>query len=173
MFFANSSITIFYYTASMQLLAKHWFYFYIFFLLPVQSGQLQLKHFGQFIDQHQHLLKNLLCDKYNSNGENNDGSTNIIGLDFSANRENLTLFQLIESDNKVLNKIMLGNNYRRLLLLCNFYHFFSGFFNLNSFCKFDWSNTPFVHWSWSNVSSFCIHRWGVYSWKYIYYNNPL
>ena len=67
------------------------------------SGEELLKKFGSFLRTYKENLENLSGES----GINQNNSTNLFRLDYSHDKENLNEFQLIESDNKLLNKILL------------------------------------------------------------------
>ncbi|XP_055688108.1 WASH complex subunit 4 [Lutzomyia longipalpis] len=68
-------------------------------------GEQQLRQFGKFLDSHSHLLLSL--DGDHSAPERGGTFTKChttIDYKYRGNCENISLFQLVESDNKVLNK---------------------------------------------------------------------
>ncbi|CAO1421142.1 unnamed protein product [Diamesa serratosioi] len=67
------------------------------------SGEELLRKFGSFLRTYKENLENLSGES----GISKNNSSNLFRLDYSHDKENLNEFQLIESDNKLLNKILL------------------------------------------------------------------
>lgn len=75
------------------------------------SGETQLRLFGTFLENHVKLLDNLLVNDDESNYHRNTGKPNLlqcspVAINFDMRQEQLTLFQLVNTNNKVLNKIV-------------------------------------------------------------------
>ncbi|XP_059616023.1 WASH complex subunit 4 [Phlebotomus argentipes] len=68
-------------------------------------GEQQLRQFGKFLETHNRLLTSLENDQTAPEGEKIFTKCNMpIYYGYSGENENISLFQLVESDNKVLNK---------------------------------------------------------------------
>lgn len=86
--------------------------FCFFIIITVLSGEKQLKKFGSFLDDHRKMMTKIICtddhnkNKYHKINRLSIEKTGPVLLQYNFTGENISYFQLCESDNKILNKIL-------------------------------------------------------------------